>query len=117
MDSIFLYQLKGIPLTYGKIEKSILQRLTHTKAKKVHIIFNRYFKPFIKDYKRSLRGNNDCHFYITGADQKRPVDFVKELCDNTFKKAFVNFLFSYWINNEVLLLANMILLKKKKLMK
>lgn len=93
----FLHLMKDIPQTFGKLAKSILQKLTNTRANEIHLIFDQYFQPSIKDYERSTRGNKepDQSFCISGPNQKRPVDFIKKLRNNKFKEALIRCFLSF----------------------
>jgi len=77
--------------------------VTNNKAHEIHVIFDRYWSPSIKDYERSLRGgiSADRNYVISGPDQTRPTDFVKELKNSKFKEALVNFLIVHWQSNEI----------------
>lgn len=40
-------------------------------------------------------------YLITGPEQVRPVDIIKELHNIQFKEAFVDFLITHWSSNEM----------------
>uniref|UniRef100_A0A6P7FRI3 Uncharacterized protein LOC114331907 n=1 Tax=Diabrotica virgifera virgifera TaxID=50390 RepID=A0A6P7FRI3_DIAVI len=82
-----LHCLVDIPQTFGNIAKKVLKKITNNTASEIHLIFDQYFEPSITNYERSSRGNNEAKrsFNITGPNQKRPVDFLKELRNNKFK--------------------------------
>lgn len=92
-----------VPQTFGNIAKAVLKKITNTRAKEIHLIFDQYFQPSIKDYERSTRGNKeaDHDFFISGPNQKRPVEFAKELLNNKFKVALVRFFILHWSDKEV----------------
>ncbi|XP_066595439.1 uncharacterized protein [Prorops nasuta] len=104
IDGFFLLHcIKDVPKTFGNLSKKILQMVTNNTAAEVHLIFNRYFSPSIKDYERSTRATGVSHrnYVITGPEQIRPVDFVKELRNDKFKEALIRFLILHWNNNEM----------------
>lgn len=78
-------------------------RVASFKAPCVHIVFDRYFEPSIKDYERSLRGGSTSNheYIISGAEQTRSHDFAKELRNDKFKEALVNFLIDHWQSNDL----------------
>lgn len=67
--------------------------MTNTRAREILLIFDQNIQPSIKDYERCTRGNTeaDRNFLIPGPNQKRPVQFSKELHTNKFELAFVDF--------------------------
>ena len=69
----------------------------------MHIVFDRYYWPFIKDYERSFRGSFESNneYAISGPEQARTHDFAKDLRNDKFKKALVLFLISHWHSNDV----------------
>jgi len=82
VDGFFLIHcIKDVPHLFGNISKKILQILTSYNASCIHIIFDRYCSPSIKDYERSSRGgfksNNE--YVISGPEQARTHDFAKKL--------------------------------------
>ncbi|GBP54381.1 hypothetical protein EVAR_29457_1 [Eumeta japonica] len=55
----YMYQIGAtLPQTFGKLAESILIKLCAKKAKEVHIVFDRYLKPSIKDCERQNREGN-----------------------------------------------------------
>lgn len=102
-DRFFLlHTMKNIPKTFGNISKKIMSILTATHAPRVDIIFDQYFSPSIKDYERAQRHEvRNIKYLITGPEQVRPVDFIKELRNIQFKEAFVDFLITHWSTNEM----------------
>lgn len=104
VDGFFLiHTMRDVPQLFGNISKKILQILTSYNARCVHIIFDRYCSPSIKDYERSSRrGSESNHDYvISGPEQARTNDFTTELKNDRFKEALVTFLISHWQSNEV----------------
>lgn len=104
IDGFFLLHcIKDVPKTFGNLSKKNLQMVTNNAATELHVTFDRYFSPSIKDYERSTRATtiSDRDYVITGPEQVRPVDFVKELRNNKFKEALVNFQILHWSNMEM----------------
>lgn len=91
----------SIPQTFDKIAELILSKICNTIASEVHIIFDQYFIPSIKDTERCNRNEIDTPYTIVGPSQKRPNDFYKALKNIKFKEALVAFLTEYWCNNSV----------------
>ncbi|KAK5644894.1 hypothetical protein RI129_006194 [Pyrocoelia pectoralis] len=102
-DGFFLlHTMKDIPKTFGNISKKIMSILTATHARRVDIVFDQYFSPSIKEYERAQRHEvRNREYFITGPEQVRPVDFIKELRNIEFKQAFINFLITHWSTNEM----------------
>lgn len=94
-----LHTLKNVPNSYGKISKHILKILTYNK-KEVHIIFDKYKKPSIKDFEHDLRGEEDTQYDVIRRDNNRPADFCKLLRSSNFKEKFVEFLIEDWTRDE-----------------
>ncbi|GBP29533.1 hypothetical protein EVAR_93330_1 [Eumeta japonica] len=56
----YMYQIGAtLPQTFGKLAELILIKLCAKKAKEVHIVFDRYLKPSIKDCERQNREDDD----------------------------------------------------------
>ncbi|KAJ8685331.1 hypothetical protein QAD02_021124 [Eretmocerus hayati] len=74
-----LHTMTDFPQSFGRISTKILSHLTNNRAPQIHILFDRYCKPSIKDYERSLRGQpaNEARYNITSPEQTRPSDFLK----------------------------------------
>ncbi|CAH0562924.1 unnamed protein product [Brassicogethes aeneus] len=102
IDGFFLMHLmKELPLSFGNIGKKNLQSLVKYNAETIAIVFDRYFKPSIKDYEHHLREQTNLRaFKITGPEQVRPSDFSKELKNKNFKEALVSFLIKFWSSDE-----------------
>lgn len=104
VDRFFLIHcIKDVSKALGNISKKILQILCSYDAPCVHIVFDRYCRPSIKNYERSLRGGfeTDYEYVISGPEQTRPTDFSKELRNDKFKEALVVFQISHWQTREV----------------
>ncbi|CAH2096461.1 unnamed protein product [Euphydryas editha] len=104
IDGFFLLHcIKDVPRTFEGISKKILQMLTNYSAPNVHLIFDRYYQPSIKDYERCMRGRQetDREYVISGPQQVRPPEFAKELRNDNFKTALVSFLIDHWESDSV----------------
>lgn len=103
MVFFLIHSMKDVPQSFSNISKKILQILASYNASCVHVVFDRYWSPSIKDYERSLRGGSDSNheYVISGPDQTRTHDFAKELRNDRFKEALVLFLISHWQSNDV----------------
>lgn len=102
IDGFFLMHLmKELPVSIGNVAKKILQSVVKYNAETIAIVFDRYFKPSIKDYEHHLREQTESRtFKITGPEQVRPSDFSKELRNKNFKEALVGFLINFWSSDE-----------------
>lgn len=98
-----LHTLKNVPNCYGKISKYILKILTYNR-KEVHIIFDKYKKPSIKDYEHDLRGEEDTQYDVIRRDNNRSTDFCKLLRSTNFKEKFVEILIEDWTRDELVIL-------------
>jgi len=98
----YMYQIGStLPQTFGKLAESILKKLCSKTAREVHIIFDRYLTPSIKDCERQNREGIDIPYTINGPLQTRPSDFLKSLKNFRFKEALVKFLSNHWENNSL----------------
>ena len=86
--------------TFDKIAESILIKLCSTNVPEIHLIFDRYATPPIKDCDHS-RQEFDISYRITGPLQPRPNDFLGSLTNYRFKEALVQFLANYWEKNNL----------------
>ena len=93
-----LHTLKNIPDSYGKISKHILKILTYNR-KEVHIIFDKYKKPSLKDFEHDRRGEDNIHYDVR-KENKRPAEFCQLLRSSEFKEKFVEFLILDWETDE-----------------
>ena len=58
--------------------KLILQQFWKQRATEIHLIFNKTISPSIKDSERSKGGDNrHVAYQITGAEQKRPDNWLQ----------------------------------------
>lgn len=81
-----------------------------TDKKEVHIIFDKYNIPSIKDYEHRQRGEDDTTYNIQ-RNVKRPSDFGKLLRSSHFKETFVEFLIEDWTKDEFILLCERKMIK------
>lgn len=97
----YLYQIGAtLPQTFGKVAESILIKLCSRNASEVHIVFDRYLTPSIKDCERQNREGFDIPYTINGPLQTKPNDFLKSLKNFRFKEALVKFLANHWIDDS-----------------
>lgn len=103
IDGFFLlHTMKNVPKTFGGISKKMLLLVTQFAATRYDVIFDQYLSPSIKDYERDLRREStQLDFNITGPDQVRPSDFLKELKNIHFKEALVEFFIQHWASDEM----------------
>ena len=87
----------NLPPTYGGLARSILIQSLRTSAKYVHIVFDDYPQPSIKDAERDKRGADSRTFVITGPEQRRaPRDLNDALKSRSFKIQLPKFLAHEW---------------------
>lgn len=88
----FLHKLgPSTPNRFDKLAEFILRKICFSKAPEIHIIFDRYFTPSIKDIERYNRHEIDRPYKIVGPSQTRPNDLIKSLKNKKFKEA--NYIF------------------------
>ena len=96
VDGLFFFHLHAtkLPNTFGKIAEFYLRQLFRsTPAKRVDFVLDRSaVSPSIKDCERDLRtdGMRGLVYRITGPNQTKPSNFLKELRGDGFKKALVS---------------------------
>lgn len=106
----FLYLIgSSLPQTFDKVAELILLKLCSSNAAEIHIVFDRYLTPSIKDSERQNRQGFDIPYSIKGPRQVRPTDFLGSLKNYRFKDALVEFLADYWKNDHL-----QSILKRKK---
>lgn len=103
IDGFYYFYLIGasIPQTFEKIAESILIKIGSTTAAQVHLVFDRYMSPSIKETERQNCQEIDVPFNISGPQQNRPPDFLRSLKNYRFKEALVQFLSVYWENDNL----------------
>lgn len=80
-----------------------MEKLARFNTERIYIVFDRYFVLSIKENERTLRdGYHGSMYNITGPDQVRPSDFMKELKNSSFKEALVKFLITHWSSQELI---------------
>ena len=68
----------------------------------IHLIFDKIISLSIKDSERNKRDDNrHVAYQITGAEQKRPSNWLQSLRVDQFKGALVEFLVTFWESNEL----------------
>lgn len=98
----FLHKLgPAIPQTFGRVAEFILRKICNSPASEIHIIFDRYVIPSIKDAERTNRDEIDIPYSISGPSQSRPNDFLKSLRNKKFKEALISFLGKHWENSDM----------------
>ena len=96
----FLHLLHDPPPTFGGVASHVLRQVCRQKGSEIHLVFDKTMSPSIKDAERCKRSDNRNTIYqITGADQKRPTNWLQALRQDQFKEALVNFLTRYWEND------------------
>ena len=92
----------NLPSTYGGLARSILIQAVTLSKKEVHLIFDDYPQPSLKDMERGRRGIDEQEFVINGPEQKRPKDMGKALKSRSFKTQLPKFLAREWQNQAYL---------------
>ena len=94
----FLHLIKDLPATFGNCARVILAKLCAINSSRIEIIFDKIIRPSIKDCHRDKRSSDDrtTTFNITGPSQKRPVNFLQALRNDSFKDSLVKFLLHQW---------------------
>ncbi|XP_072754742.1 uncharacterized protein [Anoplolepis gracilipes] len=98
----FLHNKLGpsTPNRFDKLAEFILKKIIFfSKASEIHIIFDRYFTPSIKDIERYNSHETDRPYEIVGSSQISQNDLIKSLKNKKFKEALVTFLFEQWQND------------------
>lgn len=103
IDGFYFLHLIGssMPQTFDKVAESILIKMCSTTAAEIHLVFDRYLSPSIKDSERHHRQEFNTPYLISGPQQSRPKDFLHSLKNYCFKEALVRFLAEYWVNKNV----------------
>ena len=79
--------------SYGAMARDLLVKISFCPGEEIHIVFDRYQSPSIKDTERKLRGGNvHKEFIITGPDQSQTKSGIELLKNGAFKDAFACFL-------------------------
>lgn len=93
-----LHTLKNLPGSYGKIAKYVFNFLV-CKSKEIHIIFDSYKSPSVRDFNKNLTGEEEIQYDIR-KETKRPAEFSKLRRCSNFKTNFVNFLIEDWKSDD-----------------
>jgi len=87
----------NLPPTYGGLARSILIQCLCNPTIVIHIVFDDYPQPSIKDTERDRRGADSRTFVITGPEQRRiPRDLNDALKSRSFKRQLPQFLADEW---------------------
>ena len=87
----------NLPPTYGGLARVVLSQCLRSRARIIHIVFDNYPQPSIKDSERDRRGADSRAFVITGPEQRRvPRDMNEALKSKSFKKQLPQFLADEW---------------------
>jgi len=105
IDAQFLLHVlpPNLPASYGGLARSILLQAVALSKKQVHIVFDDYPQPSLKDAERARRGaiGADAQTYaITGPLQRRPKDMGEALKSRSFKKELPVFLSNEWVDQS-----------------
>ena len=88
-------------MQYGKIASKCLNVFLNHDAKEIAVMFDFYFNPSIKYNEHLLRDNiENRQFRITGPEQKRCIDFTKDLKNINFKTALIEFFIGEWSKDK-----------------
>lgn len=93
-----LHKMKTVPITYRKVAEYLFKIVTSNK-KEVHLLFDKFNKPTIKDYEHRLREEETTSYDIR-AENKRPAELGKLLKSSNFKQKFVEFLIDEWATDH-----------------
>lgn len=99
IDGQFLLRVlpPNLPPTYGGLARSILIHSLSSSARQVHLVFDDYPKPSLKDAERDRRGIVEKEYRITGPEQRRvPKDLSDALKSRSFKRQLPLFLADEW---------------------
>ena len=99
----FLHLLVDLPKTFKQIAIYLLRKTFNSfNCKNIHLVFDKVFSPSIKDLERNTRSSTRQDlFTITGPAQIWPSNWKAALEMDSFKTSFVEFLGSYWKNDEI----------------
>ena len=96
----FLHLFVDIPSSFGALAKKILTKLCSQNAREIHILFDKYQSPSVKDVEHGVRQAVKVKYRITGGDQKTPSNWQCALNNISFKQELVDFLLLFWSKNE-----------------
>ena len=99
----FLHLWKDVPATFDTNAKFLLIKAFAQKGNNIHIVFDNFVSPLIKDCKRDLRSDyqeRGSQYQITGPNLRRPSNWLNALQFDQFKVAINTFLISVWQNDS-----------------
>ena len=99
----FLHLLVDPPKTFKQIAIYLLRKMFNSfNCKNIHLVFDKVVSPSIKDLERNTRSSTRQDLLTTtGPPQTRPNHWEAALEIDSFKTSFVEFLVSYWENDEL----------------
>lgn len=98
----FLSTLKESPMKYGQFAIFLLQKLSNTTAKEIHIIFDRHEHSSPRDMEMKKRKDlyDNTNFKINGPNQERSSSLSRCLQSESFKNELVAFFIKFWASGE-----------------
>lgn len=91
--------MKQVSWTFGNVALKYLSTVCSSSTKRIDVIFDVYRQPSIKATEHVLRNSFSNDFTINGSEQIRPNDLRKELRNERFKTALVNFIIQHWASD------------------
>ena len=82
--------------TYSTIAKDLLVKICSLKGKEVHLTFDQYSRPSIKDQERNRRGTRTDSFVISGPEQVQSENGKDLVKNQSFKDQFSMFVMTEW---------------------
>ena len=79
----------------------MLIKLCPTNVPEIHLLFDGYLTPSIKDSEHHSRQEFYIPYRITGPLHPRPTDFLECLKNYRFKEALIQFFGNYWEKNNL----------------
>lgn len=89
-----------LPTNYGGLARTMLVKVIAMAKKQIHLVFDAYPQPSLKDTERDRRGADDRQFLITGPEQRRPNSMSDALKSRSFKTQLPHFLAREWQNQS-----------------
>ena len=79
----------------------VLGRICSTMSCEIHFVFDKIIHTWIRDCERDARSSDGLDSYnITGSSQKRPENWLADLCNDHFKSSLMQYLISAWDDNS-----------------
>ncbi|KAJ8664697.1 hypothetical protein QAD02_006359 [Eretmocerus hayati] len=97
---LILHTMLSVPPTFGLLALKYLKIVCSMATSEVHVIFDKYQKPSIKDTEHMIRECYSSDFTIIGPEQARHGHFDSELRNDKFKEALVKFFINHWLTND-----------------